>query len=880
MTGIYIATEGTTPATPAAGDRALYPKTDGWYDKDSAGAETKFATGTGTATGTNTGDNAVNTLYDADSDGIVDAAQTLVITVRNATGGALTKGQAVYISGATGQIPTITLAKADAEATSSKTLGLLAADLPNNTNGFAHIRGALVGVDTSAFIDGDILYLSAATAGALTTTRPPAPNHGVYMGVCAYSHAANGKINVNVINGYELDELHNVLIASIADNEVIQYDSASGTWKNRSTLAGLTLNSPTFVTPALGTPSSGVATNLTGTAAGLTAGNVTTNANLSGHITSVGNTASLGSFTVAQLNTAISDADVATGGGTATGTNTGDQTLPTRASLGLDTTDSPQFAGVNIGHASDTTLTRVSAGVVAIEGSNIVTAASLNGGTLPASVTTLAISTAIADNDSDTSGATTAFVQSQIANNNNPTAIAQSINMTAASSGSNGIAVADNANINFGTGNFTLHWESSLPDWTPSAVQYFYRRYLGSTGLIAYIDATTGRPALQLNASAYTSTASTGFTDGTHHDIDIVVTRESASVAGAIVFYVDGIQLGNSIAITAGVPSTVDVAEPAYILGSPSGRYAGTCKSSILYNRALTAAEVLALCRDGVAYADKWGSQINIGSGVNYDFSGANNWANANLTSYSETPTLSLAGTTSQYCSIIAGNGFGTTIGKKYRIDLTASSVTGSWLIRSQDVSQTIGTITTAGVTSFEFTATSTGGLRISCSADGAAEFTAINYVSIGAVLELIPEGIQPEPGQWLDSSTNKLHAMQPAAGSNITRKQDRFEVRWANTWAGTHEAQYVGGVNQAVLPSANIRIESITMRCSATGVNVILGDGSATSRWVASVALATYLDCTVANRNHDGTNRKVVIDPDANYTGTITTTVIGRILD
>lgn len=47
--------------------------------------------------------------------------------------------------------------------------------------------------------------------------------------------------------------------------------------------------SPTFVTPALGTPSSVVLTNATGTAAGLTAGNVTTNANLTGPITSTGN---------------------------------------------------------------------------------------------------------------------------------------------------------------------------------------------------------------------------------------------------------------------------------------------------------------------------------------------------------------------------------------------------------------------------------------------------------------------------------------------------------------------------------------------------------------------------------------------------------------
>lgn len=44
---------------------------------------------------------------------------------------------------------------------------------------------------------------------------------------------------------------------------------------------------------ALGTPSSGVATNLTGTAAGLTAGTVTTNANLTGDVTSVGNATTL-----------------------------------------------------------------------------------------------------------------------------------------------------------------------------------------------------------------------------------------------------------------------------------------------------------------------------------------------------------------------------------------------------------------------------------------------------------------------------------------------------------------------------------------------------------------------------------------------------------
>jgi hypothetical protein len=66
-------------------------------------------------------------------------------------------------------------------------------------------------------------------------------------------------------------------------------------------------NSPTLVTPALGTPSALVGTNITGTASGLTAGNVTTNANLTGAVTSTGNATSLGSFSSANLLGALTD---------------------------------------------------------------------------------------------------------------------------------------------------------------------------------------------------------------------------------------------------------------------------------------------------------------------------------------------------------------------------------------------------------------------------------------------------------------------------------------------------------------------------------------------------------------------------------------------
>jgi len=49
-----------------------------------------------------------------------------------------------------------------------------------------------------------------------------------------------------------------------------------------------------------------------------------------------------------------------------------------RSVLGLATSDSPQFTAVNIGHATDTTISRVSAGVIAVEGVTVPTVSSTN----------------------------------------------------------------------------------------------------------------------------------------------------------------------------------------------------------------------------------------------------------------------------------------------------------------------------------------------------------------------------------------------------------------------------------------------------------------------------------------------------------------------
>jgi len=88
--------------------------------------------------------------------------------------------------------------------------------------------------------------------------------------------------------------------------------------------------SPSLITPALGTPTALVGTNITGTGASFTAGNVTTNANLTGPVTSVGNatTITAGSVTNAMLAGSIDLTAKVTGalpilnGGTANTTKT------------------------------------------------------------------------------------------------------------------------------------------------------------------------------------------------------------------------------------------------------------------------------------------------------------------------------------------------------------------------------------------------------------------------------------------------------------------------------------------------------------------------------------------------------------------------------
>jgi len=153
-------------------------------------------------------------------------------TATNHTNADMTKGQAVYIVGAQGQRVSIELAQADGEVSSSRTFGLLAVDIAKNQSGLIVTQGVLQGFNTSALTEGQIAWLSPTVAGGLTTTKPVAPNHSVFMGVVVRSHQTQGSVFVKVVNGYELDELHNVKITNPQDGQVLKYQASTGLWIN------------------------------------------------------------------------------------------------------------------------------------------------------------------------------------------------------------------------------------------------------------------------------------------------------------------------------------------------------------------------------------------------------------------------------------------------------------------------------------------------------------------------------------------------------------------------------------------------------------------------------------------------------------------------
>lgn len=155
--------------------------------------------------------------------------QELVFLARNDTLSTMTNGTAVVITGATGNRPDIQLAATTPQSTSGA-IGLVTESIDANQNGYVTTYGLVRDLNTSAFSDGDRLFLSD-TPGGLANVLPASANRKVFIGVCLRAHPTDGVILVSPINIFYPTELSGVQITNLQVGDALRWNGS--VWVNQ-----------------------------------------------------------------------------------------------------------------------------------------------------------------------------------------------------------------------------------------------------------------------------------------------------------------------------------------------------------------------------------------------------------------------------------------------------------------------------------------------------------------------------------------------------------------------------------------------------------------------------------------------------------------------
>lgn len=134
-------------------------------------------------------------IYDTQGNAI-EITRDNITVVRNISGSTIAKGKVVYITGATGTVPTVALAKADSSST-MPALGIMYDTTASPGYGRVMLLGNIENWDLSAFLTGDELYVSDTTAGNLTATKPSYPSIPQFIGTVLNNGVGNGVFQVH-----------------------------------------------------------------------------------------------------------------------------------------------------------------------------------------------------------------------------------------------------------------------------------------------------------------------------------------------------------------------------------------------------------------------------------------------------------------------------------------------------------------------------------------------------------------------------------------------------------------------------------------------------------------------------------------------------------
>ena len=176
-------------------------------------------------------ENHTLSMYGEEPDISLQIGQEQHLRIRNTNSYTIANGSGVYLTGSQGTHPTVDYAIASGED-SSHVIGLATHNIEPNSFGYITTYGIVRNVDTSAFSDGDELYLSAENSGVLVNVSPIAPNYKSTIGHVIRSHHSNGSIlvaNEGVkLGGGDAKTLGNIGISGIAFFESVTPDGNAG----------------------------------------------------------------------------------------------------------------------------------------------------------------------------------------------------------------------------------------------------------------------------------------------------------------------------------------------------------------------------------------------------------------------------------------------------------------------------------------------------------------------------------------------------------------------------------------------------------------------------------------------------------------------------
>lgn len=168
------------------------------------------------------------TFLNNDSQVSMQVGQELWLMVRNVTGSTIANGAAVYIAGADSGLPSIALANGNALATAG-VVGMATEAIATASTGYVTLAGVVNGLDTSALTLGSAVFVSATTAGALTSTSPAAPNFRARVGTVVAVSSTAGKIAVAVTTPVVGFGTANQVIGMNAAGTAQEYKTLNGT---------------------------------------------------------------------------------------------------------------------------------------------------------------------------------------------------------------------------------------------------------------------------------------------------------------------------------------------------------------------------------------------------------------------------------------------------------------------------------------------------------------------------------------------------------------------------------------------------------------------------------------------------------------------------